>query len=81
MTLHPLQSPASRNNFCRMLAQQGLLDPLSTALQAVTADTEDPYARQALMHILRTFLVYSQSDNWMKEQLAVRSVLRRECLE
>jgi hypothetical protein len=64
-----------------MLAQQGLLDPLSTALQAVTADTEDPYARQALMHILRTFLVYSQSDNWMKEQLAVRSVLRRECLE
>ncbi|KDN49612.1 hypothetical protein K437DRAFT_255295 [Tilletiaria anomala UBC 951] len=72
-----LQSPASRNNFCRMLAQQGLLDPLSTALISVSADSGDQYAKQAQVQALQTFLIYSQSDSWMKQQLASRSVLRR----
>ena len=61
-----------------MLAQQGLLDPLSTALMSVVHDTGDEHAAHAQRQILQMFLVYSQSDAWMKKQIARRSVLRRE---
>ncbi len=72
-----LQSPASRNDFCRMLAQEGLLEPLSSALQSVIADDEDGYASEARADILQILLIYSQSDNFLKKQVATRSVLRR----
>ncbi|SPO21335.1 related to MAPKK kinase [Ustilago trichophora] len=72
-----LQSPASRNDFCRMLAQEGLLEPLSSALQSVIDDDEDEYASEARANILQILLIYSQSDNFLKKQVATRSVLRR----
>ncbi|SNX84122.1 related to MAPKK kinase [Melanopsichium pennsylvanicum] len=72
-----LQSPASRNDFCRMLAQEGLLEPLSSALQSVIDDEDDEYASEARANILHIFLIYSQSDNFLKKQVATRSVLRR----
>ena len=72
-----LQSPASRNDFCRMLAQEGLLEPLSSALTSVIGDGSDPYAQEALSHILQAFLIFSQSDTWLKKQVAARGVLRR----
>ena len=72
-----LQSPASRNDFCRMLAQEGLLEPLSSALQSVIDDDEDEYASEARANILQILLIYSQSDSFLKKQVATRSVLRR----
>uniref|UniRef100_V5GL20 Protein kinase n=1 Tax=Kalmanozyma brasiliensis (strain GHG001) TaxID=1365824 RepID=V5GL20_KALBG len=72
-----LQSPASRNDFCRMLAQEGLLEPLSSALQSVIDDDEDEYASEARANILQILLIYSQSDSYLKKQVATRSVLRR----
>ncbi|CBQ68144.1 related to MAPKK kinase [Sporisorium reilianum SRZ2] len=72
-----LQSPASRNDFCRMLAQEGLLEPLSSALQSVIDDDQDEYASEARANILQILLIYSQSDNFLKKQVATRSVLRR----
>ncbi|KAJ9476452.1 Cell division control protein 15 [Pseudozyma hubeiensis] len=72
-----LQSPASRNDFCRMLAQEGLLEPLSSALQSVIDDDQDEYASEARANILQILLIYSQSDNYLKKQVATRSVLRR----
>lgn len=77
-----LQSPASRNDFCRMLATEGLLDPLTTALLYVIDDdegeeAEGEYTSSAKSHILQTLLIYSSSDTWLKEKLATRSVLRR----
>lgn len=73
-----LQSPASRNDFCRMLAKEGLLEPLSGALLNVLED-QDEYeeASSAKEHILQTLFIYSSSDTWMKQQLASRTVLRR----
>lgn len=73
-----LQSPASRNDFCRMLAKEGLLEPLSGAFLNVLED-QDEYqeANSAKEHILQTLLIYSSSDSWMKQQLATRIVLRR----
>ncbi|CAO1633766.1 unnamed protein product [Sympodiomycopsis kandeliae] len=73
-----LQTAASsRNDFCRMLAQEGLLEPLSSALLAVMGDEQHDLAHEAKDHILRTLLIYSQSDTWLKQKLAVRSILRR----
>lgn len=73
-----LQSPASRNDFCRMLAQEGLLEPLTTALVSVLDDESgDEYAASAKAHILQTLHIYSGSDSWLKKQLATRGVLRR----
>ncbi|PWN90460.1 hypothetical protein FA10DRAFT_241235, partial [Acaromyces ingoldii] len=73
-----LQSPASRNDFCRMLAQEGLLEPLTTALVSVLDDESgDEYAASAKAHILQTLHIYSGSDSWLKRQLATRGVLRR----
>lgn len=75
-----LQSRASRNDFCRMLAVEGLLDPLSTALLCVLDDrVEDgEYSSSAKNHILQTLLIYASSEPWLKEQLAARHVLRSE---
>ncbi|PWN37543.1 Pkinase-domain-containing protein, partial [Meira miltonrushii] len=73
-----LQSPASRNDFCRMLAKEGLLEPLSGALLNVLEDQdENEEANSAKEHILQTLFIYSSSDSWMKRQLATRIVLRR----
>ncbi|KAK0539923.1 Protein kinase of the Mitotic Exit Network [Tilletia horrida] len=72
-----LQSPASRNDFCRMLVKEGLLDPLTTSLLSVLADDSEERAMTAKEHILQTFVICSQSDSWLKKQLAVRAVLRR----
>lgn len=78
-----LQSPASRNDFCRMLATEGLLEPLTTALLCVIEDEADQddekgeLASSAKAHILQTLFIYSCSDTWLKGKLATRSVLRR----
>lgn len=78
-----LQSPASRNDFCRMLATEGLLEPLTTALLCVIEDEADQddekgeYASSAKAHILQTLFIYTCSDTWLKEKLTTRSVLRR----
>lgn len=77
-----LQSPASRNSFCRMLATEGLLEPLTVALLCVIDDgiengEDAEYAISAKVHILQILLIYSSSDAWLKEKLATRSNLRR----
>ncbi|KAE8255600.1 hypothetical protein A4X13_0g2984 [Tilletia indica] len=71
-----LQSPASRNDFCRMLVKEGLLDPLTTSLLSVLADDSESRAITAKEHILQTFVICSQSDSWLKKQIATRAVLR-----
>lgn len=59
-----------------MLAQEGLLDPLSTALLSVIKDSDD-LAESAKARILQIFLLYSQSDAWLKKAVATRGILRR----
>ncbi|KAK0564035.1 Protein kinase of the Mitotic Exit Network [Tilletia horrida] len=72
-----LQSHASRNDFCRMLVKEGLLEPLTTSLLSVLNDEEEEEALKAKGHILQTFVICSQSDSWLKKQIAARAVLRR----
>ena len=72
-----IQGSTPRNDFCRMFAREGLLDPLSLALLAVAAD-EDELAQSALHKVVHILLIFSQSDLKIKLELAQRSVLLRE---
>lgn len=74
-----MQGTTPRNDFCRMFAKEGLLDPLSSALLAV-ADDEDELAQSALNKIVHILLVFSQSDLKVKMELAQRPIALRKCL-
>ncbi|PWN40644.1 hypothetical protein IE81DRAFT_335186 [Ceraceosorus guamensis] len=72
-----LELQASRNDFCRMLALEGLLEPLSAVLLLVIEDKEHEYAMTAQEQVLQTLLIFSNSDSWLKTKVATRGVLRR----
>jgi hypothetical protein len=75
-----LQSPTTKNDFCRMFIREGLLDPLSTALLNVMAN-RDMSAVEMKMKMIQIFLVFSQvsqSDIHVRSALGTRKVIRRE---
>lgn len=74
-----MQGATPRNDFCRMFAKEGLLDPLSGALLAVAGD-EDDLAQSALFKIMHILLIFSQSDLKVKLELAQRPIALREYL-
>ncbi|GAA5962208.1 hypothetical protein JCM3765_003898 [Sporobolomyces pararoseus] len=71
-----MNGPTPRNDFCRLLAQEGLLDPLSSALISVCGD-EDDLAESAKAKIVNIFLLFAQSDHKIKQALATRSTSLR----
>jgi hypothetical protein len=77
-----LQSPTTKNDFCRMFIREGLLDPLSAALLNVIAAHEHSQAELQLkiIHILVVFCQVSQSDIHVRNALGTRKVVRREFL-
>jgi hypothetical protein len=76
-----LQSPTTKNDFCRMFIREGLLDPLSAALLNVMAAREVGEADMKLkiIHILVVFCQVSQSDIHVRNALGTRKVVRRAC--
>jgi hypothetical protein len=75
-----LQSPTTKNDFCRMFIREGLLDPLSAALLNVMAN-RDTSAVEMKMKMIQIFLVFSQvsqSDIHVRGALGTRKVIRRE---
>lgn len=72
------QGPTPRNDFCRILTQEGLLDPISNALLAVCGDPDD-LAESAKAKIVHVLLLFAQSDHKVKEAMARRSILLRAC--
>lgn len=71
-----LQGPTPRNDFCRMFAHEGLLDPLSEALLHVSHDDDD-LAENAKGRIVHIFLLFSQADMRVKEIMLTRSIILR----
>ncbi|KAJ7465176.1 hypothetical protein FB451DRAFT_1262864 [Mycena latifolia] len=65
-----LQSPTTKNDFCRMFIREGLLDPLSAAL--LNAET-----KMKIIQILLVFSQVSQSDIHVRNALGTRKVIRR----
>ena len=75
-----LQSPTTKNDFCRMFIREGLLDPLSSALLNVMAsrgEIADDMNRKILQIIL-VFCQVSQSDIHVRNALGTRKIVRRE---
>lgn len=72
-----MQGSTPRNDFCRMFAKEGLLDPLSSAMLAV-ADDDDELAQSALNKIVYILLIFAQSDLKVKMELAQRPIALRE---
>ncbi|KAF7365522.1 Cytokinesis protein sepH [Mycena venus] len=74
-----LQSPTTKNDFCRMFIREGLLDPLSAALLNVIT-TGGEAAKETKMKIIQILLVFSQvsqSDIHVRNALGTRKVVRR----
>ncbi|KAJ7202878.1 hypothetical protein GGX14DRAFT_653362 [Mycena pura] len=74
-----LQSPTTKNDFCRMFIREGLLDPLSAALLNVISRGGDS-ATETKMKIIQILLVFSQvsqSDIHVRNALGTRKVIRR----
>lgn len=75
-----LQSPTTKNDFCRMFIREGLLDPLSTALLNViaTGGESTTETKMKIIQILLVFSQVSQSDIHVRNALGTRKVIRRE---
>ncbi|KAH9470133.1 hypothetical protein Pst134EA_007399 [Puccinia striiformis f. sp. tritici] len=71
-----LQGPTPRNDFCRMFAHEGLLEPLSEALLHVSHDDDD-LAENAKGRIVHIFLLFSQADMKVKEIMLTRAIILR----
>lgn len=74
-----LQSPTTKNDFCRMFIREGLLDPLTSALLNMMA-TRGEVADQMRKKIVQIILVFSQvtqSDIHVRNALGTRKIVRR----
>ncbi|KAF8208416.1 hypothetical protein K438DRAFT_1812186 [Mycena galopus ATCC 62051] len=74
-----LQSPTTKNDFCRMFIREGLLDPLSASLLNVIASGGEA-GKETKMKIIQILLVFSQvsqSDIHVRNALGTRKVVRR----
>lgn len=76
-----LQSPTTKNDFCRMFIRDGLLDPLSAALLNVMGSREGSAAEMKLkiIQILLVFSQVSQSDIHVRNAMGTRKIIRSEC--
>uniref|UniRef100_A0A8H7XP33 non-specific serine/threonine protein kinase n=1 Tax=Psilocybe cubensis TaxID=181762 RepID=A0A8H7XP33_PSICU len=74
-----LQSPTTKNDFCRMFIREGLLDPLSSALVNVMTvrDTPTIETKMKIIQIILVFSQVSQSDIHVRNALGTRKVIRR----
>lgn len=73
-----LQSPTTKNDFCRMFIREGLLDPLSSAFLNVMSTQGDVAAdmNKKIIQILLVFCQVSQSDIHVRNALGTRKVVR-----
>jgi hypothetical protein len=72
-----MQGSAPRNEFCRVLAQEGLLAPLASALLYSSKDDDD-LADSAKAKAVQILLLFGQSDLKVREALAVKPVVACE---
>ncbi|EKM49713.1 uncharacterized protein PHACADRAFT_214230 [Phanerochaete carnosa HHB-10118-sp] len=74
-----LQSPTTKNDFCRMFIREGLLDPLSSALLNIMTSRGETAAEMngKIIQIVLVFCQVSQSDIHVRNALGTRKVVRR----
>ncbi|PWY86240.1 cell division control protein 15, cdc15 [Aspergillus heteromorphus CBS 117.55] len=71
-----LQGSTPKNDFCRILSRNSVLDPLSLVLSRVL-DEQGTLAEIVEGRIANIFFIFSQAENHVKEMVAERTVLHR----
>jgi serine/threonine protein kinase len=71
-----LQGSTPKNDFCRILSRNSVLDPLSLVLSRVL-DEDAEVAEVIEGRIANIFFIFSQAENHVKEMVAERTVLHR----
>ena len=77
-----LQSPTTKNDFCRMFIREGLLDPLTSALlnmMAIRGEVADQMKKK-IVQIVLVFSQVTQSDIHVRNALGTRKIVRRKHL-
>jgi hypothetical protein len=72
------QGPTPKNDFCRIFSRSKILSPLALVLDRVL-DEEDELSELIEGRIVNIFYLFSQAENYVKEVVADRVVLKRLC--
>jgi hypothetical protein len=72
------KGPTPKNDFCRILSRSSILYPLSLVLNKLV-DEKGALAEEIVGRIVNIFLPFSQAENYVKETVADRMVLKRMC--
>lgn len=77
-----LQGSTPKNDFCRILSRNSVLDPLSLVLNRVLSEPAENGEQRELAElcegrIASIFFIFSQAENYVKELVAERTVLHR----
>ncbi|KAK3326488.1 hypothetical protein B0H66DRAFT_162113 [Apodospora peruviana] len=71
-----LQGPTPKNDFCRIFSRSKILDPLATILHKVLDEEERALSELVEGRIVNIFYLFSQAENYVKEVVADRQVLK-----
>ncbi|KAM7185405.1 putative SEPH-like protein [Naviculisporaceae sp. PSN 640] len=72
-----LQGPTPKNDFCRIFSRSKILDPLAAILHKVLdEEQEGPLSELIEGRIVNIFYLFSQAENYVKEVVADRQVLK-----
>ncbi|OTA89998.1 hypothetical protein M434DRAFT_33993 [Hypoxylon sp. CO27-5] len=72
-----LQGPTPKNDFCRIFSRSKILDPLALVLHRVLdEDMENQLTELIEGRIVNIFYLFSQAENYVKETIADRQVLK-----
>lgn len=71
------QGPTPKNDFCRIFSRSKILDPLALVLHSVLDEDEKDELSEAIEgRIVNIFYLFSQAENYVKESVADRQVLK-----
>jgi hypothetical protein len=72
-----LQGPTPKNDFCRIFARNKILDPLALVLHRVLDEDDGDELKELVEgRIVNIFYLFSQAENYVKEMVADRQVLK-----
>ena len=77
-----LQGSTPKNDFCRILSRNSVLEPLSLVLNRVLSEPSDSGEQKELSELCQgriasIFFIFSQAENYVKDLVAEVTVLRR----
>lgn len=72
-----LQGPTPKNDFCRIFSRSKILDPLALVLHRVLEEDDGDQLTELIEgRIVNIFYLFSQAENYVKEMVADRQVLK-----